>query len=308
MPHFESPPVPPGGSSLPEASPPLPGWLSAPGRSRSSQSILRATSPSLTSPEPQSDTRGAPRLRPRPRQAARSVTHLLARLGRRVVVGCGAGCSCHRVGQILGRSIRLGVIHHLRTTHGSRGSGGPRAAAAGLRARATRAAAAASVAAPAATAARAGPRRPRAPCGARALEGLAISGSPCAGTFIFSPSGGPLVRAHRAAWERSGPPRRGGMTVPGPARAAAAAVPARVGQLCFASTQRAPRAVLSPTLPAGRGPGRRGRGRGPREAGSALPSQALTRRAAEFLQLSPRRAGHPAGGPPQGPAADWSEV
>ena len=106
-------------------------WLSVQGRSRNSQSILRATHPRGTSSrEPQTDTLRAPR--PRPRQAARSVTHLLARLGRRVVTGCGAGCSCHGVGQILGRSIRLGVIHHLRTTHGSRGSGGPGAAAAAL--------------------------------------------------------------------------------------------------------------------------------------------------------------------------------
>ena len=111
-------------------------WLSVQGRSRNSQSILRATHARGTSSrEPQTDTLRAPR--PRPRQAARSVTHLLARLGRRVVTGCGAGCSCHGVGQILGRSIRLGVIHHLRTTHGSRGSGGPGAAAAALRAGAT---------------------------------------------------------------------------------------------------------------------------------------------------------------------------
>lgn len=133
-----------------------------------------------------------------------------------MVVGCGAGCSCHRVGQILGCSIWLGVIHHLRTTHGSRGSGGPRAAAAALRARATgaaaaAAAAAASVSAPAATAAKAGSRRPRAP---RAREGLAISGGPCASTFIFSPSGCPLARAHIAAWGHSGP-RGEGMAVPG---------------------------------------------------------------------------------------------
>lgn len=148
-----------------------------------------------------------------PPQAARSVTHLLARLGRRVVAGCGAGCSCHRVGQILGRSIRLGVIHHLRTTHGSRGSGGPRAAAAALRARAT-GAAAASVAAPAASAAKAGPGRPRAPRGARAREGVAISGGPCAGTCIFSPPVAP-AHAYRAARGRSGPPRSAGMTAPG---------------------------------------------------------------------------------------------
>lgn len=136
-----------------------------------------------------------------------------------MVVGCGARRSCHRVGQILGRSIRLGVIHHLRTTHGSRGSGGPGAAAASLRARAmgaaAAAAAAASFAAPAATAAKAGPRRPRASLPARAREGLAISGGPCAGTFIFSPSGCPLARAYIAAWGRGGPPRGGGMTVPG---------------------------------------------------------------------------------------------
>ena len=136
-----------------------------------------------------------------------------------MVVGCGAGCSCHRVGQILGRSIRLGVIHHLRTTHGSRGSGGPRAAAADLRAPATGAAAtavaASSVAAPAATAAKAGPGRPRAPRWARAREGLAISGGPCAGTFIFSPSECPLACAYIAAPGLSGPPRGGGMTAPG---------------------------------------------------------------------------------------------
>lgn len=138
---------------------------------------------------------GAPR--PRPRKAARRLTHLLARLGSRMIAGCRAGCSCHRVGQILGRSIRLGVIHHLRTTHGSRASGGPGVAAAALRAgargaTATAAAAAVRVAEPAATAAKAGPRRPRAPRRERAREGLAISGGPCAGTFIFSPSGCPL--------------------------------------------------------------------------------------------------------------------
>lgn len=138
---------------------------------------------------------GAPR--PRPRKAARLVTHLLARLGRRMIAGCRAGCSCHRVGQILGCSIRLGVIHHLRTTHGSRASGGPGVAAAALRAgargaAATAAAAAVRVAEPAATAAKAGPRPPRAPRRERAREGLAISGGPCAGTFIFSPSGCPL--------------------------------------------------------------------------------------------------------------------
>lgn len=137
---------------------------------------------------------GAPR--PRPRKAARPVTHLLARLGSRMIAGCRAGCSCHRVGQILGRSIRLGVIHHLRTTHGSGASGGPGVAAAALSASARGATAAAAaavrVAEPAATAAEAGPRRPRAPRRERAREGLAISGGPCAGTFIFSPSGCPL--------------------------------------------------------------------------------------------------------------------
>lgn len=141
---------------------------------------------------------GAPR--PRPRKAARPVTHLLARLGRRMIAGCRAGCSCHRVGQILGRSIRLGVIHHLRTTHGSGASGGPGVAAAALRAgargaTATAAAAAVRVAEPAATAAKAGPRWPRAPRRERAREGLAISGGPCAGTFIFSPSGCPPLLA-----------------------------------------------------------------------------------------------------------------
>lgn len=136
---------------------------------------------------------------PRPRKAARPVTHLLARLGSRMIAGCRAGCSCHRVGQILGRSIRLGVIHHLRTTHGSGASGGPGVAAAALRAgamgataTATAAAAAVRVAEPAATAAKAGPWRPRAPRRERAREGLVISGGPCAGTFIFSPSGCPL--------------------------------------------------------------------------------------------------------------------
>lgn len=138
---------------------------------------------------------GAPR--PRPRKAAGLVTHLLARLGSRMIAGCRAGCSCHRVGQILGRSIRLRVIHHLRTTHGSGASGGPGVAAAALSAgardaTATAAAAAVRVAEPAATAAKAGPRRPRAPRRERAREGLAISGGPCAGTFIFSPSGCPL--------------------------------------------------------------------------------------------------------------------
>lgn len=139
---------------------------------------------------------GAPR--PRPRKAARPVTHLLARLGRRMIAGCRAGCSCHRVGQILGRSIRLGVIHHLRTTHGSGASGGPGVAAAALRAGArgatatAAAAAAVRVAEPAATAAKADPRRPRAVRRERAREGLAISGGPCAGTFIFNPSECPL--------------------------------------------------------------------------------------------------------------------
>lgn len=114
-----------------------------------------------------------------------------------MIAGCRAGCSCHGIGQILGRSIRLGVIHHLRTTHGSGASGGPGVAAAALcagagGATATVAAAAVRVAAPAATAAKAGPRRPRAPRRERAREGLAISGGPCAGTFIFSPSGCPL--------------------------------------------------------------------------------------------------------------------
>lgn len=160
------------------------------------------------------------RPRPRPQQAARLVTHLLARLGHRVVAGCRAGCSCHGVGQILGRSIRLGVIHHLRTTHGSRGSGGPRAAAAAPHARATGAADAASVAAPAATAAKAGPPRPPARRGARAREGLAISGGPGTGTFIFSPPVSPS-RAYTASRGGSGP-RRGRMTAPGSAEGSGA--------------------------------------------------------------------------------------
>lgn len=115
-----------------------------------------------------------------------------------MIAGCGAGCSCHGVGQILGRSIRLGVIHHLRTTHGSGASGGPgvaavlRAGARGATATAAAVAVRVAAAAAAATAVKAGPRRPRAPRRERAREGLAISGGPCAGTFIFSPSGCPL--------------------------------------------------------------------------------------------------------------------
>lgn len=163
-------------------------WLPAGPRA---SSVSRVPTGQGRSPTP---IPGAPR--PRPRKAARPVTHLLARLGRRMIAGCGAGCSCHGVGQILGRSIRLGVIHHLRTTHGSGASGGPGVAAvlrAGARgATATAAAVAVRVAAPAATAVKAGPRRPRAPRLEQAREGLAISGGPCAGTFIFSPSGCPL--------------------------------------------------------------------------------------------------------------------
>lgn len=250
-------------------------WLSAQGRSFKSQSILRATRPRGTARDPKTDTLGAPR--PRPRQAARSLTHLLARLGRRVVISCGAGCSCHRVGQILGRSIRLGVIHHLRTTHGSRGSGGPGAAAAALRASATGAgaAAAASVAAPAATTAKAGPRRPRAPRGARAREGLAVSGGPCAGTLIFSPSGWcPLACAYRATRGRTGPPRGGGMTVQGsgegcgtPSSASRCRSPVRVAQtwgagLWFAYTQCTPGARPIAGDPGWARTGRRGQREG----------------------------------------------
>lgn len=226
--------------------------------------------------EPQTDTLDA--LRPRPRQAARPVTHLLARLGRRLVVGCGAGCRCHGVGQILGRSIRLGVIHHLRTTHGSRGSGGPRAAAAALRAGArgagAAAAAAASVAAPAATAAKAGPRRPRAPRGARAREGQAISGGPCAGTFIFSPSGCPLPHlysgsgtqppaaplGHYRVWLPRGlrrPRQRQSQPQPRPGSASRG----EPGSGLHIHNAR-PGLVLSRVLPAVRGPGGGGRGRG----------------------------------------------
>lgn len=269
--------------------------------------------------KPQTDTPGAPGPRPRPRLAARPLTHLLARLGRRVVVGCGAGCGCHGVGQILGRSIRRGVIHHLRTTHGSRGSGGPGAAAALPRARAPGAAAAAAaapVAAPAATAAKAGPRRPRAPCGARAREGLAIGGSPCAGTFIFSPSGGPLARAYIAAWGRDGPPRGGGMTGAGPARAAA---PRAAPASAAAAAPRAPAApVCMHTMRAPGSSYRRrcrlgeGRGLGQRE-GSAGEEGALATPGSDAerreVPPSPSAArGSPSRGTREGPAADWSEV
>lgn len=307
---------PPGCSSFPKlCSALLFRWLSVQGRSRNSQSILRATHPRGTSSrEPQTDTLRAPR--PRPRQAARSVTHLLARLGRRVVTGCGAGCSCHGVGQILGRSIRLGVIHHLRTTHGSRGSGGPGAAAAALWAGAT-GSAAASVAAPAAIAAKTGPRRPRAPRAARAREELAVSGGPCAGTLIFSPSGCPLACAYIATRGRNGPPRGGDMTVRGSGahrRASRCGAPAGVGQtwgagLWFAYTQCTPGARPITGAPGWARTRRRGQWEGAgREGEGALSSPGLTRSSAKFLQLGRWRAGRPAGGPRGGPAADWSEV
>lgn len=220
-----------------------------------------------------------------------------------MIAGCGAGCSCHGVGQILGRSIRLGVIHHLRTTHGSGASGGPGVAAAlragGRGATATAAAAAAvRVAAPAATAAKAGPRRPRAPRRERAREGLAISGGPCAGTFIFSPSGWPLrSRLYSDRTTLPPAPRQehdsAGLSLgrwhpwqqqqqhiytPAPAAAAAAAAesPARAApgaRRCFAYTQCTPGA--RPITGAGgwartgrRGPGSRNVGR----RGASLPS------------------------------------
>lgn len=259
--------------------------------------------------EPQTDTLDA--LRPRPQQAARPVTHLLARLGRRLIVGCGAGCRCHGVGQILGRSIRLGVIHHLRTTHGSRGSGGPRAAAAALRAGArgagaAAAAAAASVAAPAATAAKAGPRRPRAPRGARGREGLAISGGPCAGTFIFSPSGCPLPRLYSGSGTQPPaaplghyrvrlprglrrPRQRQSQPQPRPGSGSCG----EPGSGLHIHNAR-PGLVLSRVLPAVRGPGGGGRGRG--NAGEAGEHFASPGSDAELCKVSPTRFA--AGGSP----------
>lgn len=296
-----SPPAPPPAPpALPGASPPL-----------SSDRFLLGALPQVPEHPPRhgpprdvagspSPTPAAPPAPAPPPAGCPAVTHLLARLGRRVAVGCGAGCGCHRVGQILGRPIRLRVIHHLRTAHGSRGRGGARAAAA------------AAAAAPAAPAAQAGPRRPRAPCGARARQGWAVSGSPCAGSFIFGPRRGPRARAQTAARARSGPPRGGGMTARGPARAAAptaapSAAPARAARLRFAHTPRAAR----PSYPrrcrrgAGRGAGPEG-GVGWGGGGARPPGAGTTRSAAKFLRVWPA-GGSPAGAPREGPAAIGAE-
>lgn len=120
-----------------------------------------------------------------------------------------------------------------------------------------------------------------------------MSGSPCAGTFIFSPSGGPLARAYIAARARGGPPRGGGMTAPGPARAAAptaapAAAPARAARPRFAYTPGAPRPPYHRRSRLGAGWGAGAEGGGGWGGGSARPPRGWDAERREVLPNSVR--------------------
>lgn len=92
----------------------------------------------------------------------------------------------------------------------------------------------------------------------------------------------------------------------GSARRSRSPGPARAALVCIHTTRAPARPITG--APGWARTGRQGQREGSAGRRGAVRLPGSEPRAAKFLQLRPRREGHPAGGPREGPAADWSEV